>query len=108
MLCQLPLQSMVSKIGKSNDFRGDDVDGNPFERTGYFKTWTMAGRAKAIAVPTLVINGIDEFASGDALKPFLDEIPNVRLTTLEGTTHSPHFERKEEYMRIVGSFLTPS
>jgi L-proline amide hydrolase len=55
-----------------------------------------------------VINGIDEFASGDAVKPFLDEIPNVRLTMLEGTTHSPHFERKEEYMRIVGSFLTAS
>ena len=67
--------------------------------------WTMVGRAKFIAVPTLVINGIDEFASGDAVKPFLDEIPEVTLVTLKGTTHSPHFERKEEYMKVVADFL---
>lgn len=92
----------------SNKLRGDDKDGNPFESTGYFKTWTMAGRAKNITVPTLLINGINEFASGEAIKPFLDEIPDVRLIMLDGTTHSPHFERKEEYMRIVRNFLTTS
>jgi len=84
---------------------GDEKDGNPFESRGYFDGWTMEGKAKNIDVPTLVINGIDEFASGDAVKPFLDEIPDVRLVTLEGTTHSPHFERKKEYMKIVGDFL---
>jgi pimeloyl-ACP methyl ester carboxylesterase len=68
--------------------------------------WTMVGRAKTIAVPTLVINGIDEFASGDATTPFLEEIPNVRLVTIEGSTHSPHFERKEEYYKVVADFLT--
>ncbi|KAL2062394.1 hypothetical protein VTL71DRAFT_6660 [Oculimacula yallundae] len=85
---------------------GDDNNGNPFDCTGFFKTWTMIGKAKDISVPTLLINGINEFASGNAVKPFLDEIADVRLVTLEGTTHSPHFERKEEYMRIVGEFLT--
>lgn len=69
------------------------------------KNWTMVGKSQTIAVPTLVLNGIDEYASGDAVKPFLDEIPDVRLVTLEGTTHSPHFERKEEYMKVVGEFL---
>jgi pimeloyl-ACP methyl ester carboxylesterase len=104
MLCKLLFQSIL-KASKSNEFRGDDVDGNPFEMTRYFKTWTMVDRAKNIAVPTLVINGIDEFASGDAVKPFVDEISDVRLVTLEGTSHSPHVERKEDYMRIVGDFL---
>jgi pimeloyl-ACP methyl ester carboxylesterase len=69
-------------------------------------SWTIEGKAKTIEVPTLVINGIDEYASGDAIKPFLDEIRDVRLVTIEGTTHSPHFEKKEEYMKIVGEFLT--
>lgn len=59
-----------------------------------------------IEVPTLVINGIDEYASGDAVKPFLDEIRDVRLVTIPGTTHSPHIEKKEEYMKTVGEFLT--
>lgn len=92
--------------GVTDDFRGDDKDGNPFADSGYFENWTMEGQAKMIAVSTLVINGVDEFASGDAVKPFVDEILDVRLVTMEGTTHSPHFEKKEEYMKIVGEFLT--
>lgn len=66
----------------------------------------MVGRAKNINVQTLLINGIGEYASGDAMKPFLDEIPDVRLVTLEGTTHSPHFEDKETYFKVVREFLT--
>ncbi|KAN0090392.1 hydrolases or acyltransferase [Hyaloscypha variabilis] len=88
------------------DAIGDALDGNPFKSSGYMGSWTIEGKAKTIEVPTLVINGIDEYASGDAVKPFLDEIPDVRLVTIEGTTHSPHFEKKEEYMKVVGEFLT--
>lgn len=70
------------------------------------KNWSMVGKAKHINVPTLVINGEGEYASGDAVKPFLEEIPDVRIMTLPGTTHSPHFEEKETYFRVVGEFLT--
>lgn len=69
------------------------------------QTWDTGEESKNINVPVLVINGIKEFASGDAVVPFLDNIPDVRLVTLEGTTHSPHFERMGEYMRVVGEFL---
>jgi L-proline amide hydrolase len=66
----------------------------------------MVGKAGNIDVPTLVINGVGEYASGDAVKPFLQEIRDVRLVTLEGTTHSPHFESKEVYFEVVGEFLS--
>jgi pimeloyl-ACP methyl ester carboxylesterase len=85
--------------------RGDNKNGNPFEATGYFETWTMTGRAKNVAVPTLVIIGVNEVASGDAAKPFLEEIPDVRLVKLDGTTHSPHLESKDKYMETVALFL---
>jgi len=68
----------------------------------------MVGRAKNIAVPTLLINGINEVASGDAVKPFVEEIPNLKHITLDGTTHSPNVERTDDYMRILGEFLTTS
>ena len=100
-----PLSLFVLR-GIADKCRGDEKDGNPFERTGYFEDWTMVGRAKNIAVPTLIINGINEFASGDATTPFLEEIPDVRLVTIEGTTHGPHLERKEEYYKNVAGFLT--
>jgi pimeloyl-ACP methyl ester carboxylesterase len=98
----------VQRRNAANESRGDDKNGNPFECTGYFDTWTMAGRAKNISVPTLLINGINEVASGDAVKPFVDEIPNLKHITLDGTTHSPHVERTDDYMRIVGDFLIAS
>lgn len=85
---------------------GENLNSNPFQSCGYMGNWTMVGKAEMIEVPTLLIIGIDEFASGDAVKPFVDEIPDVRLVTMEGTTHSPHLEKKEEYMKIVGDFLT--
>lgn len=90
----------------TNILRGDNKNGNSFERTGYFQDWTIAGRAGNISVPTLLIVGIDEPASGDSVKPFLDEIPDIKFIELEGTTHSPHVENKEEYMKIVADFLT--
>jgi L-proline amide hydrolase len=70
------------------------------------KNWSVVGKAKNINVQTLLINGIGEYASGDEMKPFLDEIPNVRLVTLERTTHSPHFEDKETYFKVVREFVT--
>lgn len=82
------------------------ADENPFKSYGFMKEWSMVGKAKNINVPTLLINGIGEYASGDAIKPFLEEIPDVRLVTLEGTTHSPHFEQKDAYYKVVGEFLT--
>ena len=100
----IDLDSREGRAANGNS--GDDVNGNPFKSGGYMAKWTMEGKAKLIQVPTLVINGIDEFASGDAVKPFLDEIPDVKLITVEGTTHSPHFEKEHEYMKIVGDFLT--
>ncbi len=65
----------------------------------------MAGRARNISVPTLLIVGIDELASGDSVRPFLDEVPDIKFIELVGTTHSPHIEKKEEYMKIVADFL---
>jgi len=68
-------------------------------------TWDTSDEVRNIEVPTLVINGVGEIASGDAVKPFLERIPDVRGVTLEGTTHSPHLEQKEKYMKVVGDFI---
>lgn len=39
------------------------------------------------------------------MKPFLEHIKDVRGVTFEGSTHSPHLEETEAYMKIVGEFL---
>lgn len=85
--------------------RGDEANENPFKSSGFMGRWSIVGRAKDINVRTLLINGIEEYASGDAVKPFLQEIPDVRLATLKGTSHSPHLEDKGAYFKAVRDFL---
>jgi pimeloyl-ACP methyl ester carboxylesterase len=67
--------------------------------------WDTSEEVKNINVPTLVINGVEEQASGDAVKPFLGNIPDVRLVTFENSTHCTHLEQREEYMNVVAKFL---
>jgi len=83
---------------------GDD---GPWGATpgSYMASWDTSEDVKNIEVPTLVINGVGEVASGNAVRPFLEGIPDVRGITLEGTTHSPNLEDKERYMKVVGEFL---
>jgi L-proline amide hydrolase len=66
----------------------------------------MVGKAKRINVPTLVIVGVNELASGEGARPFIDEIPDVELVILEGTTHSPHAEDPERYFEALREFLS--
>lgn len=69
------------------------------------KNWTAVEAAKGIAVPTLVINGVNEGASDAAVKPFVDGIKNVKWVKLENSTHCPIFEEKENYLKVVSEFL---
>lgn len=56
-------------------------------------------------MPTLVINGVDEGADDIAIKPFLDNIPDVKWVKFEKSTHCPHFEEREKYIKVVGEWL---
>lgn len=73
---------------------------------GYMREWDTSEDCKRIQVPTLLIHGVTECAGGEAMKPFEEGIPDVRTVTLEGSTHSPHVEVPDEYMRVVGEFLS--
>lgn len=61
---------------------------------------------KNINVPTLVINGVNEVANDEAIKPFLELIPNVRWIKMMDSTHTPQWEERANYIRIVGEWLT--
>jgi pimeloyl-ACP methyl ester carboxylesterase len=81
------------------------VANDPFKSSGFMGAWSMVGRSNGVQVPTLLINGIEEYASADAVKPFLEEISAVSLVTLEGTSHSPYFENKGAHFKAVRDFL---
>ncbi|MCB9948464.1 MAG: proline iminopeptidase-family hydrolase [Rhodospirillaceae bacterium] len=78
---------------------------NEFHVIGTMKDWSIRGRLGAIAVPVLLISGRFDEATPACVQPFADEIPDVRWTIFEASSHMPHVEEREACMATVASFL---
>ena len=76
-----------------------------FHVIGSLKSWSMVGRLGTIAAPTLLISGRYDEATPATIQPFADEIPDVRWTVFEESSHLPHVEETERCMQVVGDFL---
>ncbi|OJT06638.1 L-amino acid amidase [Trametes pubescens] len=67
--------------------------------------WTVVDRLHLVQVPTLVINGRYDIAQDWVTKPFADNIPNATWVTFEDSSHTPFWEERERYMRVLSEFL---
>lgn len=78
---------------------------NEFHVIGTMKDWSIVGRLATISVPTLLISGRFDEATEACVQPYADEIPDVRWTIFEQSSHMPHVEEREDCMAVVGAFL---
>ncbi|KAJ7873704.1 proline iminopeptidase [Mycena leptocephala] len=79
-----------------------------FHITGPLKDWSIIKDAHKIQVPTLLLNGRYDQARDPVVAPFFREIPHVKWVTFAESSHMLHFEERERYMEVVGSFLVDS
>jgi pimeloyl-ACP methyl ester carboxylesterase len=77
-----------------------------FHPTGSLKDWSAVDIVGKIEAETLVINGVEEGPSDEAVRPFVEGIRNVEWIKLKGTTHMPMYEDPERYFEVVVEFLT--
>jgi L-proline amide hydrolase len=78
---------------------------NEFYVIGTLKDWTIVDRVDRIVAPTLLISGRYDEATPATVHPFADRIPDVRWEIFENSSHMPHVEEEEAYLRLVGGFL---
>ena len=78
---------------------------NEFHVIGTLKDWTVIDRLSRITAPTLLVSGRYDEATEAAVQPYADLIPDVRWTIFEDSSHMPHVEEEESYLRLVGAFL---
>ena len=78
---------------------------NEFEVTGNLRGWAAIESAKTISVPTLVINGTNEGASDEAVRPFVEGIKDAKWVKFGKSTHMPMYEEPERYFEVVSNFL---
>jgi len=76
-----------------------------FHVTGLLANWTIIEDAHKINVPTLITNGQYDEAQDEVIAPFFKEIPRVKWIRFEKSSHMPHFEERERYMKEMKAFL---
>jgi len=67
--------------------------------------WTVIDRLHNIDAKTLVINGAADMAQDFVIQPFLDNIPDSTHVKFEHSSHTPFWEEREAYMKVVSQFL---
>ncbi|WP_327045439.1 proline iminopeptidase-family hydrolase [Microbispora sp. NBC_01189] len=76
-----------------------------FHVNGTLRDYSVVDRCPDIAVPTLLISGRHDEVTPAAVQPFADLIPDVRWQIFEDSSHLPHLEEPERFLRVVREFL---
>jgi len=87
---------------------GDDGDPTVSKAMfgGEIADWTIVDRLHLVRVPTLVINGRADIAQDFVCEPFFWHITKVKWVTFELSSHTPMWEERERYVKLVGDFLS--
>ncbi|KAF7977085.1 hypothetical protein HWV62_4661 [Athelia sp. TMB] len=80
---------------------------NDFTVTGPLRHWTLLDPPviPQIRAPTLLLNGAHDGAQDATMAPFFAGIARVKWVTFAESSHMPHVEETEKYLRVVGDFL---
>jgi L-proline amide hydrolase len=76
-----------------------------FHTIGTLKHWSIVDRLHLIQAPTLLVSGKYDEATPACVQPFAERIKNVRWAKFEHSSHMPHVEETERYLKVVGEFL---
>ncbi|GAB3915049.1 amino acid amidase [Microlunatus endophyticus] len=77
-----------------------------FHVIGSLKDWTIVDRLSGIELPTLVVAGAYDEARPYVWQPFVDKINGARSHVFTESSHMPHVEEPEEFLAVVGNFLS--
>jgi L-proline amide hydrolase len=76
-----------------------------FHIIGSCKDWQVKDRLHEIGVPTLLVSGRHDEATPALQQVLLDGIADSEWVCFEESSHMPHVEERERYMRVVGDWL---
>jgi L-proline amide hydrolase len=67
--------------------------------------WSVTGRLGEIGNPALIVSGRHDEAGLPLQATLLDGLPTAELTVFGDSSHMPHWEERDRYMTVVGSWL---
>jgi L-proline amide hydrolase len=76
-----------------------------FHVVGSIRDWQAKDRLGRIDVPTLLVSGRHDEATPALQEALRDGIRGAEWVVFEDSSHMPHVEERERYMRVVGEWL---
>jgi L-proline amide hydrolase len=76
-----------------------------FHVVGSLKDWDITHRLHEIATPTLLVSGRYDEATPLIVEQIHERIPGAHWTIFEESSHMPHVEEPEAFLRCVEDFL---
>lgn len=77
-----------------------------FTVTGNLKSFDCTSQLKEITCPTLYTCGRYDEATPETTEYYKSLTPNSRMHVFEKSAHMPYLEETEEYLQVIGDFLT--
>ncbi len=76
-----------------------------FTIIGPLREWTIVDRLGEIDVPLLLISGEHDEARPEVVQVIAERVPGARWELFETSSHTPHLEEPERFLRVVEAFL---
>jgi L-proline amide hydrolase len=76
-----------------------------FHVVGSLRDWSIVDCLPDVAVPTLVVSGRYDEATPEVVRPYHERIPGARHVVFEESSHLPHLEEPERFLRVLFDFL---
>ena len=74
--------------------------------TGNLRNWDRTGRLSELSVPTLILAGRYDEVTPACSETLHQGIAGSQLTVFEKSSHIPHIEEENKYLRVVSGFLS--
>ncbi|ETS81527.1 hypothetical protein PFICI_06529 [Pestalotiopsis fici W106-1] len=74
--------------------------------TGNLKDWDGSKEAQNINVNALLLNGRHDEVTELCVEPWFKAIPKVKWVVFENSSHMAHWEERDRFVELVGTFLT--
>jgi len=110
-LCRLDpwpecLQRAYAKLGQNPEVYNTMNGPSEFHVTGTLKDWNVVDRLGEISVPTLILSGRYDEATPAVIETVHRGIHGSEWVIFENSSHMPHLEETERFMRVLTDFLS--
>jgi L-proline amide hydrolase len=76
-----------------------------FTVIGPLREWNITDRLSEIDVPLLLVSGEHDEVRPEVVRVIAERVPGARWEVFETSSHTPHLEEPERFLRVVEEFL---